>query len=156
MLVLVVFVVLDCFPRRGRSRDRGRRRPRARSGKIPQLLNRSRRRRRARLLSSQGQIEDDNDHEHDQEKSRGFLIVLVVVVVLDCFPRRGRPRTTTSTIDDLEHHVHKDPLGQLSLVPIPLHQLENITFGITEKYEPAAGDNRIKINHPIWFDAVPA
>jgi len=51
--------------------------------------------------------------------------------------------------------LNKYPPGRSSLVPVPLHQLENITFGITEKYEPAARDNRAKINHAIWFDAVP-
>jgi hypothetical protein len=29
--------------------------------------------------------------------------------------------------------LNKYPLGRSSLVPVPLHQLENITFGITEK-----------------------
>jgi hypothetical protein len=65
-------------------------------------------------------------------------------------PRQGRRRGR------LEHHANKYPLGRSSLVPVSLHQLENITFGITEKYEPAAGDNGTKINHAIWFDAVPA
>jgi hypothetical protein len=39
VLVLVLVVVLDCFPHRA---DRGRRRPRARSGKIPPPLFRAR------------------------------------------------------------------------------------------------------------------
>jgi hypothetical protein len=50
-IVLVLVVVLDCFPRRA---DRGRRRPRARARKIPPLLYRPRPRRRARLPSSPG------------------------------------------------------------------------------------------------------
>jgi hypothetical protein len=68
--LLVLVVVLDCFPRRA---DRGRRRPRARSGKIPPLLFSCSFSSSCSIVFLAGQTEDDDDHEHDQEKSAASL-----------------------------------------------------------------------------------
>ena len=77
-----------------------------------------------------------------------------VSINLDTDSASSRNRYLLQSSSLRPRSLNKYPLGQSSLVPVPLHQLENITFGITEKDEPTAGDNRIKINHPIWFDAV--
>ena len=96
-IVLVLVVVLDCFPRLA---DRGRRRPRARSRNSRVLIVLVVL--RPRFLHRQ-QTEHDDDHEGDQEKSRRFFIVHVLVVMLDCPPRRadrgGRRRFGCDSLD---------------------------------------------------------
>ena len=61
-IVLVLVVVLDCFPRPA---ERGRRRPRARSGKIHRLLFRSSSSSSCPIAFLGGRIEDDDEHEGD-------------------------------------------------------------------------------------------
>jgi hypothetical protein len=88
--VLVLVVVLDCFPRRT---ERARARPRARSGKIPPLLFSCSSSSSCSIAFLAGQ----NEHEHDLEKSRRFFFCARPRRHARLLSSPDRTRTTAST-----------------------------------------------------------